>query len=508
MTRRSFLIPVCAAVSLLAFVAQGRAMSESPETLIAAIVAGDLSRVQKLLEEGASPNSRNEEGVPALAVAVGEKNAAIVKALLSKGADIHATANSTAGSMLDAPIILFAAINGSAETLRLILQAGAGPDARDGHGITPLMAAAYLGNMETIPVLIEAKADLKAGSLKGETALMFAAEGGRYEAARLLLDAGSEVDALGEQRASALMYAAQQGADDVVALLVERGADVNRKAAPGLTALDFARQNHRTTTVALLENGGRQRPPVPQFLQLRPILYPEYPLEAVFLTEVAEDEKIEAARQLAVKGELQQARELLEAVSEESPGQPGYRWPLIYLQHKLGDRAAALTSLRKLLATSDLSSRETLRVWKLIRDLGEAPPPDVARRVLGVVVESGLGPLVLAVAAYADGQPRFFASTGDGVVGERWTDGEKQKVREIVGLAQGLVDGMAPTEDRELPRPGRVRFIFLTPGGSYAGEDALANAGQERYAKIFAANDELFRMLWKNFQEAEDKKAP
>jgi len=508
MKRRSFLIPVCAAVSLLAFVARGRAMSESPETLIAAVEAGDLSRVQRLLEAGASPDSRNEKAIPALVLAAGRKNAAIVKALLGKGADVHSTASNAAENVLDAPVVWFAAAYGSAETLRLILQAGAGPDTREGHGVTPLMAAAYRGNTETIPVLIEAKADLKARDLKERTALMWAADGGRYEAARLLLDAGAEVDALGEQKSAALMYAAQRGADDVIALLVERGADLNRKAAPGLTALDLAKQNHQVMTVGLLENGGRQQPPVPEFQQLRPILYPEYPLEASFLKEVAEDEKLEAARQLALKGELQQARELLEAGSEESRSQPRYRWPLIYLQYKLGDRAAALTSLRKLLATPDLGSREALRVWKLIRDLGEAPPPDVAGRVLGVVVESGLGPFVLVVAAYADGQPRFFSSTGDGVVGERWTDGEKQKVREIVGLAQGLVDGMALTEDRELPRPGRVRFIFLTPGGSYAGEDALANAGQERYAKIFAANDELFRMLWKSYREAEDKKAP
>jgi len=500
------LLPVCVTLFLLAFVAPSRAMSESPETLIKAIVAGDLSRVEKFLEEGANPNSRNEAGVPALAVAVGGKNPAIVKALLSKGADIHATANSTAGNMLDAPVILFAAINGSAETLRLILQAGAGPDARDGHGITPLMAAAYVGNMETIPVLIEAKADLKAGSLKGETALMFAAEGGCYDAARLLLDAGSEVDALGEQKASALMYAAQRGADDVVALLVERGADVNRKAAPGLTALDFARQNQRLTTVALLESGGRQQPPALGFQLLRPMLYPESPLEDQFLTIEMKDEKLEAARQLVLKGELQQARDLLETVSEGSHDQLSYRWALSALRQKLGDRTAALTSLHKLLATPDLGSRETLRVWKLIRDHGETPPPDLAKRVLGVVVESGLGPVVLAVASYADGQPRFFTSTGGGVIGETWADVERQKAQEIVRLAQGLIDGMAPTEDRELPKPGRVRFILLTPSGSYGVEESRTNANG-RYTEIYTANDQLFAMLMKRYEE-EDKKKP
>jgi hypothetical protein len=483
-------------------------MPGAPDDLIAAVVAGDAPRVQQLLEQGASPDSRNEQGLPALALAVVGKNAAIVKALLGQGADVHAKTSSTAAKLVDVPVVWFAAVYGSTETLRLILQAGDGPDTRDGDGITPLMAAATLGNTEAIQVLIAAKADLKARDLKGRTPLTWAADGGQYEAARLLLDAGAEVDALGELKAPPLIYAAQRGATDVVALLVERGADVNRKAAPGLTALDIARQNHHEMTVALLENGGRQKPAVAEFQRLRPILYPEYPLEAVFLDEVTKDPKREAAKRLAVKGEIQRARDLLEAASRESQGQPGDEWPLIYLQQKLGDRTAAVASLRKLLATPDLSSRGTLRAWKLLRDLGEAPPPDLARRVLGVVVESGLGPAVLAIATYADGQPRFFSSTGGGVFGERWTDGEQQKARETVRLAQELVEGMALTEDRELPRPGRVRFLFLTPGGSYGAEDSLGSQAQARYEKVFAASDQLFRMLLKRYEAAQTEGKP
>ena len=506
MRRRGFLIPACAAVALLAFVARGSAMSGAPDDLIAAIGVGNLSRVQQLLEQGANPNARSETGIPVLALAVVGKNAAIVKALLGKGADVHAKTSSTAAKLVDVPVVWFAAVYGSAETLRLILQAGDGPDTRDGDGITPLMAAATLGNSEAVQVLIAAKADLKARDLKERTPLMWAADGGRYDAARLLLDAGAEVDALGEMKASPLIYAAQRGATDVVALLVERGADVNRKAAPGLTALDIAKQHHHEMTVGLLENGGRQKPAVAEFQRLRSILYPEYPLEAVFLAEVTKDPQREAARQLAVKGDLQRARDLLETASREPQSPPGNEWALIYLQQKLGDRTAAVASLRKLLATPDLSSRGTLRAWKLLRDLGEAPPPDLAKRVLGVVVESGLGPAVLVIAAYADGQPRFFSSTGGGVFGERWTDGEKQKARETVRLAQDLVEGMALTEDRELPRPGRVRFTFLTPGGSYRAEDSLGSYPQARYEKVFAASDQLFRMLLKRYEAAQDKK--
>lgn len=510
--QRSFPISIC--VLLLAIMLspgdRANALDGPSEALLKAILADDLSEVQRLLQQGANPNARNEQGAPALAVAAGRRNAEIVKELLSKGADVQALTENLSENLNKVPVVWHAAARGSAETLRLLLQAGASPNAATGNGITPLMAAANLGNTDTIPVLIAAKVDLEARDLKDRTALMWAADGGQYEAARLLLDAGAAVDALGEQKAPPLMYAAQGGYDDVVALLVERGADLSRKATPGLTALDLARQHNQTLTTGLLEKGGRQLPPVPEFQVLRPQLYPENPLEALFLHVEMDDKEFETARQFAVKGDFRKARDILEAADEERQSRSHYQWALAYLQQELGDRTAALATIRKILATPGLGSRETLRLWKLVRDLGEAPPPELSNQVLGVVVESGYGPFVLAVAAYADGQPRFFLSSGAGVIGESWTEEETLKTLEIVRLAQELLDGMPPTEDRELPKPGRVRFTFLTPGGSYGTEESLAflSRRQGRCVKVFAASDQLFGMLYRHAQEVEKGESP
>lgn len=475
MRRRSFLISCVALVALLVCAVQGRAVPGSSADLIAAIRAGDLARVQKLLGEGADPNSRDETGDPALVWAVSVRNAAMVEALLSKGADVHAMTNNAHKTARNVPLVWFAAGQGSAETLRPILRAGGSANARVDNGITPLMVAGYLGNIETIPVLLAAKADLEARDEKERTALMWAANGGRYEAVRLLLDAGAEVNAVGELRATPLMFAAQSGFNDVVALLVERGADLEKKATPGLTALGFAKQNKLVTTIALLENGGRQKPPVDGFLRLRSFLYPEEPLETQ------------------------------EAKAAKSDGDP---LKLAYFQMQLGDRAGALASLRKFIATPGMGSREVLRAWKLIRDLGEAPPADLGRHVLGVVVESGLGPLVLDVAAYADGQPRFFLSSGGGIIGQDWSAAETAKDLEIVRLAQELVTGMEPSEKRELPGPGRIRFTFLTPGGSYVAETSFVKGQQGPYLKIFSEVDDLFGLLNKKVVAAEAAKKP
>jgi hypothetical protein len=253
---------------------------------------------------------------------------------------------------------------------------------------------------------------------------------------------------------------------------------------------------------------GRPIPPAAKFQAFRDMLYPENPLEALFLKIESEEERFEAARQLAIRGEIRQARAILEAGREELQGLPRYRWALFYLQQKLGDWPAALASLYEILATPALGSRETLRAWKLLRDLGESPPPAESKRVLGVVVEGGFGGSVLVVAAYADGQPRFFASTGAGAIGDRWTDAETAKAHEIVRQAQELLEGMAPTEDRQLPKPGRVRFIFQTPGGCYGAEDSLVslNQWQGPYAQIFSATDQLFGMLFRRYEELEKAK--
>ncbi|HEX4966500.1 MAG TPA: ankyrin repeat domain-containing protein [Thermoanaerobaculia bacterium] len=504
---RSFLFPACFAVILLAFAAPGQAASGSPEALVKAVREGDLASVQKLLDAGASPDSRDEKGVPALSLAASRRNAAVVKLLLSKGADVHALASPTE-KVTDVPVIWYAACQGSAEVLRLILQAGASLKEHDGQGTTPLMIAAFMGNMETLPVLLSLQADVNARDAEARTPLMWAADGGQYEAARLLLDAGAEVDALGELKSPALMYAAQHGFDDVVALLVERGADVSRRATPGLTALDLAKQNKHTLTIDLLTAGGRQKPPVPEFDTYRRLLYPESPLETMFLTAKADDESFEAIRQSVVKGELRLARRLLDAGRETLQGQPRYWWTLAHVQQQLGDRVGVSASLRKILAAPNVSSRQTLRAWKLLRELGEAPPAEIAKRVLGVVVESGSGAAVLVVAAYADGQPRYFLSYGGGVIGERWTDEEKQKDKEIVSLAQELLEGMAPSEDRSLPKPGRVRFIFLTPAGSYEAEESLAflNQWNGHYVKVFAASDQLLGLLVKHVADHKAEK--
>lgn len=508
MKRRPFGFLICLAAVRLACGAPAlHAAPDAPAELIAAVKGGDAARVETLLAAGASPDARDEKGITVLALAAARGNVDLVKILMRHGADVHAKDQSAAAS----PVVWHTAAQGADETLRLLLQAGAGVNETDAKGVTPLMGAAFFGNPWTLPVLIAAKPDLEARSLKGETALMLAAQGGHYEAARHLLDAGAKVNALADQKATALIFAAEYGFDDVVGLLIERGADPAAKSTPGLTALDLAKQNHRTTTIDLLENGGRQSKPAPNFEVLRALLFPEAPIEAVFLkAERKGNVRLEAVRQLALQGELQKARDLLVAGRDDLQATPEYWARLAFIEKELGNRPAALAAFHKFLAFPNLGSRETLRAWRLMRGMGEAPPPDQARKVLGVVVESGLGANVLTAAAYADGNPRLFLGTGGGLIGEgNWTAEETKDDQEMVRLGQELLDGTLPSANRDLPKPGRVRFTLLTPGGSYEAEASLAflRIGQGRYARLFAVCDQLVGKLGKRLPTPQPDKA-
>lgn len=494
-----------ALAGLLAFASPGRADSRTAQGLAAAVEAGDLARVQALLDQGVSPDSRNRDGVPILAIAARQRRAEIVVALLAKGADVHARVRDEAESSLDFPVVGLAVVSGSEDTLRLLLQAGASPNEATRSKISPLMVAALHGNLETLKVLLAAKAEVEARDSDRLTPLMWAANRGQYEAARLLLDAGAQVNARGELDSPPLMYAAQGGYDDVVALLIERGADPSLKATPGLTALDIARQNKHHLTVQLLQNGGRLAPPEPHYLLFRPLLFPEAAVEAAFLDDETKDPALASAKTLAQKGDYRSAVEAILAAPElpEAPEVRASRlWALAYLYEKTEDRSAAGAVLHKLLASPDLDSRSELHLWKLLRDRGEAPPPERAKRVLGVVVELGVGTSVLTVAAFADGTPRLFGSAGAGLIGDNWKDTEREKAQEVVRLAEGSVASLQASEDRELPKPGRTCLTVLTPGGSYRADwSASWGPGDEKLDKLFQATRELAGLLNQRFDQ-------
>jgi ankyrin repeat protein len=96
--------------------------------------------------------------------------------------------------------------------------------AKGKSGTTPLMEAALYGSADDMRLLLDRGADVNARSDGGSTALIWASHD--LEKTRLLLDRGADVNAASDNGRTALMAAVgRAGAAPVVKLLLERGAN-------------------------------------------------------------------------------------------------------------------------------------------------------------------------------------------------------------------------------------------------------------------------------------------
>jgi hypothetical protein len=123
-------------------------------------------------------------------------------------------------------------------TLRALLVKGAGVNAKDAQGNTPLHTAAEHWAVECIELLLSKGADVNARNADGRTPLMVAAN--IPEALGLLLDAGADVEIRDNQGRTALMQAAALGELSKVKMLFQIGVDVASKSPGGQNALDIA----------------------------------------------------------------------------------------------------------------------------------------------------------------------------------------------------------------------------------------------------------------------------
>jgi ankyrin repeat protein len=164
----------------------------APMTLCEASAAGEIERVERLLEEGAAVEVYSDDGWTPLHLAAFFGHAKIVELLLTRGADATARSlNSNANTPLHASL----AGNppgdrgpGSNQMLvaGLLIGHGADVDAADRGGWRPLHLAAANDNLDAIKALVAQGADVHGQNTDGRTALSLAQEKNHREAAAFL----------------------------------------------------------------------------------------------------------------------------------------------------------------------------------------------------------------------------------------------------------------------------------------------------------------------------------
>lgn len=126
---------------------------------------GTLDTMTALVDAGAEVNAKNKRGSTPLHWAIHDE--AKVRLLLVRGAAVNV--KQVEGRT---PLLQAASLGNGNSILRLLLERGADSNVATLNGQTPLMAAAIRGDTEALRLLIDAKANVNARNGAGESALM------------------------------------------------------------------------------------------------------------------------------------------------------------------------------------------------------------------------------------------------------------------------------------------------------------------------------------------------
>jgi ankyrin repeat protein len=209
---------------------------------------GDLDRIRTYVDAGGDVNVTNKHGMSALMLAIwNAREPAVVAYLLGAGVDMSIRQPSS-----DWRALTFAAVNGHAELLELLLATGDRIDP-DGADWKALAFAVQYRNSATAEILLANGAAVDPRDDEGRTPLMRAARNSDATALALLLRYGADARAVDHQGNTALHYAASKASLDTVRLLVEHGTNPMATNAAGETAIDVARAKKKPKVAAAIE---------------------------------------------------------------------------------------------------------------------------------------------------------------------------------------------------------------------------------------------------------------
>lgn len=153
----------------------------------------------------------------------------------------------------DQTVLHYAAFTGDEKILKMLLEVGSRPDAKDQDERSPLHIAAQKDNVACVEALINASNhETNDDDMDGRTPLLLACFSGHHQAVQVLMSLGSDVSRRDDEHWTALMLAAAGGHALVMKILLENHASVNDVDKMKNTALHYACQGGHIEAVRLL----------------------------------------------------------------------------------------------------------------------------------------------------------------------------------------------------------------------------------------------------------------
>jgi hypothetical protein len=140
---------------------------------------------------------------------------------------------------------------------------------------------------------------------------------------------------------------------------------------------------------------------------------------------------------------------------------------------------------REIAETPRLESRHYLQAWHFLRKMNIQPPPELANKVYGVVVEVCLATGPELVAGYTDHTARYLHSSGGGVVWEAPDSSLNEPIDRLLE-AGAAAAAVIPAMNQARPNPPKevnaVQICILTPSGIHHGLGTFERCSREPLA--------------------------
>jgi len=138
-------------------------------------------------------------------------------------------------------------IKGHGDAVKILIEKGADPNARDGAGRNALMVMSLEPRLDN-----DVEITLQAGGTRESRKRLRRSDKTVERIGETLLNAGCDVNAADNKGRTPLIYAVASERRDVVNLLMKRGANINAKDHNGESALDWAIKTGDEETISLL----------------------------------------------------------------------------------------------------------------------------------------------------------------------------------------------------------------------------------------------------------------